>query len=248
MNREKIKLVTNVPLVIDLEDLGTETRTKFPEPEGSVEYRYNVMAGDTTPRPSMIYLPVDGHLAVKRSGAIIGDRIEITKTLFQNRPRFEVRRFSDAQLAVEAPHRPAAPPQQAAAPPQQAVTAPREIRMVAPTPRFSAMVAPTPRFSATVAPPVRPPVAQAAPQRQTYTNGAAVAQVAPPISQMLPERKPDVHPLQERMTRCLEVAYHAHQTAWLNLRAEGIEIDAPTWEDCRCSATTLFIEIQRGGR
>jgi hypothetical protein len=237
MNREKIKLVTNVPLVIDLEDLGTETRTKFPEPEGSVEYRYNVMAGDTTPRPSMIYLPVDGHLAVKRSGAIIGDRIEITKTLFQNRPRFEVRRFSDAQLAVEAPHRPAAPPQQAAAPPQQAVTAPREIRMVAPTPR-----------SATVAPPVRPPVAQAAPQRQTYTNGAAVAQVAPPISQMLPERKPDVHPLQERMTRCLEVAYHAHQTAWLNLRAEGIEIDAPTWEDCRCSATTLFIEIQRGGR
>jgi hypothetical protein len=206
MNREKIKLVTNVPLVIDLEDLGTETSSRSNE---GVEYRYNCNHSGS---PSMIYLPVDGHLAVKRAGAQPGGRIEIAKTLVQNRPRFEVRLFSDAHLAIETPVETPAP-----FAPRPPAPAPREIRMVAPA-------APRPQ------------------QHQPYTNGAAAPQVAYRME------KPEVHPLQEMMTRCLEVGYPANQNAYLALRAQGIEIDPPTWEDVRSTGTSFFTQRMKGDR
>jgi hypothetical protein len=69
-----------------------------------------------------------------------------------------------------------------------------------------------------------------APQQQRVAAPAPPAPIA------------TVHPLQELMTRCLEVGYYANQNAFLNLRAQGIEIDPPTWEDVRATGTSLFIE------
>ena len=183
MTRDKLKLVANVALVIELEDMGVETNSRFHD---DVEYRYNCSHRGSA---SMLYLKVDGHLAVKRSGARIGDEIEITKTLRNGAPVFAVRRSSDAQEPVA----------------------------------------------------TRPTVTMMAPQTQRVPAPAPAVAAAPLAV---------VHPLQEVMTRCLEVGYHANVAAYNNLIAQGIEIDAPIWEDVRATGISFFIERMKreGGR
>jgi hypothetical protein len=204
ISRQKIKLAINVPCVIELDDArGIETKSQFSD---GPEYRYHCSWAGS---PSLLYLPVDGHLAIKRSGAGAGDEIELTKAKANNGSIiYQCRRLSDAH-AIEAP------PQRDAPTP----VAPREIRLVAPAPQ-----------------PAQP--------QQPYTRGATAPQ-REPVKQVHPIAT--VHPLQEMMTRCLEVAYYANQAAYNNLRAQGVEIDAPTWEDVRASGTTFFIQRMKGG-
>lgn len=204
MTRDKIKLIANVPLVLEIEDLGTEKSSRFHD---GVEYCYCCSVAGT---PSIMYLPVDGHLAIKRSGAVVGDELEICKSMFQGRTTFRVRRFSDAQSAPAAP-----------------VPAPQGVRMLAPRQQLAA------RYEVRHSEDVQP-YSQPAPAPERVASAAPVA---------------TVHPMEEMMTRCLLVGYRVNQNAYLKLRAQGVEIDAPTWEDVRSTGTSFFIQrMKEGGR
>jgi hypothetical protein len=69
--RSKIKIITNLPLVITLEDAeGKESNSQFT----GLEMRYSVLESGI---PSTLYLPIDGANALRRSGAQAGEDVEI---------------------------------------------------------------------------------------------------------------------------------------------------------------------------
>ena len=117
MQKSKIKLVTGVPCRFTLEnDKPREMSSKFTD---GVEYMYSVVHQG---EQSILFLPVDGMLAIKRVGAQEGDEVELTKATAQDRSIvYQCRRFSDAHLAMPAP-----PPAPRPAPETQGV------RMLAP--------------------------------------------------------------------------------------------------------------------
>jgi hypothetical protein len=63
MRREKLKLVVGQPLVVELEDLGVEKTSQIYD---GVDYKYAVFHKGAS---YDLYLKVDAHRAVKRSGA-----------------------------------------------------------------------------------------------------------------------------------------------------------------------------------
>jgi hypothetical protein len=87
--------------------------------------------------------------------------------------------------------------------------------------------------------PVAQPIRMLAPRAQEAPRLAA-----PPTAQTVPTS----HPMVDLMTRCLIVGYQANQNAYEQLRARGIEIDPPTWEDVRATGTSLFIERNKQSR
>lgn len=74
-NREKIKPVTNVPLIFEYEagKQGVETTSRFHD---GVEYMYMVIHNG---QHSILFLPVDGHTAVRRLNPREGDSISLLK-------------------------------------------------------------------------------------------------------------------------------------------------------------------------
>lgn len=90
--REKIKIVPNVPLAVTLEDEGKECRS----PLTGLEYRYNVGRGNVA---CTLYLPPDGHAAIRRAGARPGDDVELRKNKHANGQEFWTAAiFSDATM------------------------------------------------------------------------------------------------------------------------------------------------------
>lgn len=137
MRKPKIKLITNVPCVFTLEsNSGKESSSQFSD---GVEYMYSVVCQG---EESILYLPVDGELAIRRSGAQAGDEVQLTKTMQNNRAVFTVRIFSDAHLAVPTPP-PAMP--RAYAPAPRPVETPG-VRMLAP----QSQIAPAPHSVAPI--------------------------------------------------------------------------------------------------
>jgi hypothetical protein len=103
---KKLKLISNVPLVVELENSApVEKTSNFHDGIDCLymlRYRGN---------PAMIFLPVDAALAIKRLGAEPGAEIEIVKKLVNGTAVYSVGLFSDARLSVDAPPAlPAAPP------------------------------------------------------------------------------------------------------------------------------------------
>jgi hypothetical protein len=131
-NRQKLKIIANVPLNVTLEDAnGKESNSQYT----GLEYRYNVQHQGVD---SILYLPVQGAEALRRSGAQSGDDVQITKTMKGNMPVFTVRIFSDASLELPAP-----PPQASAQPDRfdqhmQQQPSPNGIRMLAPRTQLAA--------------------------------------------------------------------------------------------------------------
>jgi hypothetical protein len=122
MTKEKLKLTTNVPCTFTLENAqGKETKSKFHD---GVEYMYSVICRGAS---CLLFLPVDGNIAIRRSGAQAGDEIELLKELHNNRAVFSVRVLG----------KDSAPPPRAAA---QPAPTPAPIRMLSP----QTQVAPAP--------------------------------------------------------------------------------------------------------
>ena len=209
MNREKIKLITNVPLTLELEDAnGAESTSHFHD---GVEYRFMVRHRDS---PSILYLPVDGMLAVKRSQARAGEEIELLKTMANGKPVFTAHRIGQQPL-------PAAP-----AAPQQ----PQPTRLLAPMPQYA-----QPQYAQS---PQHASAQHASAQHASAQHGNAARAIAEPV--------PQVHPLEEVMTRCFVVAGRALWNARQTLLAEGIPTPEPAFEDFRAAAISMWIERSRG--
>jgi hypothetical protein len=98
MTREKLKIVSGVPLQVTLSDMrAREMSSRFHD---GIEYLYSV---EHRGAGCLLYLPVEGHMALKYSGAVEGDDVQITKTHVNgSAPSFHVKRFSDATLTVPA--------------------------------------------------------------------------------------------------------------------------------------------------
>lgn len=96
MQREKLKLIPGVPCTLVLDDaIGRPMNSRF---HSGVEYLYNV---EHRGGGYLLYLPVEGHQALRRIEAAAGDEIQILKTQTQGQaPQFQIRRVSDAELAV----------------------------------------------------------------------------------------------------------------------------------------------------
>lgn len=83
------------------------------------------------------------------------------------------------------------------------------------------------------------------------TNGSAPAQTVairpdPPAAQQ-PEAEAPVHRIEKLLEKCLVTAARAHWRAYQNALKQGVQIDAPNWEDARCTATSLFIHLSENG-
>lgn len=137
MNKPKIKLITNVPCAMVLENPhGKETSSKFHD---GVEYMYSVICQGEA---SVLFLPVDGTLAINRLQPRPGDEVEMLKTMRNNRVEYQARVIS----------RDAEPP-----PPQRQQPAPYErqagqpVRMLAPQSQIRSEPAPFPPSPAALA-------------------------------------------------------------------------------------------------
>jgi hypothetical protein len=144
MTREKIKLIPGVPFMCTLETSeGKPMTSRFHD---GAEYLYSV---NHRGAPSMLYLPVEGHMAIKRLGVRAGDEIQIVKTQTQGQaPEFSVRTVSDATLAV-----PALPP--ATQQPWPALERDNGVRMLAPRSQVAPLAPAAPPPPPAQYPPVR---------------------------------------------------------------------------------------------
>ena len=129
IRREKIKIVTNRPLVIQLEDEGTETHSNYT----GREIRYACLHKGAE---CLLYLPLEADAVLRRIGAQPGDQIELLKSA---NGQYSARVFSDAHLPVgpqPQPTRMLAPQRQQPAqqsqqpPPAQPAKGPGEIHPI----------------------------------------------------------------------------------------------------------------------
>ena len=80
--------------------------------------------------------------------------------------------------------------------------------------------------------------------RPAYRNGNGH-----PAAASQPAAAPaTVHPHEELMARCIELGARANLKAHAALKAAGIELDEPTWEDARATGTSFFIEPNKSTR
>jgi hypothetical protein len=95
IQREKIKLIIGVPLILTVEDIrGQDATSSFT----GEETRFNVLNQGT---PSILYLPRAYANAIAQSGAQAGDEIQVLKTGTNGQtPTHRVRVVSDATLAA----------------------------------------------------------------------------------------------------------------------------------------------------
>jgi hypothetical protein len=68
-----------------------------------------------------------------------------------------------------------------------------------------------------------------------------------PLPEPPPAAAPETHPMEQILTRCLELAARAQWNAYRTAQAEGIAIEGPNWEDVRAAGISLFIERARNG-
>jgi hypothetical protein len=129
MTREKIKMVSGVPLIVTIEDTHAKPMTsRFHD---GTEYLYSVMHRGSS---CLLYLPVEGHEAMLRLGARAGDEVQLVKQQTQGQaPTFTARAVSDAHLAI--PALPPPPPPQYSQPAPAAVA--QGVRMLAPQTQFA---------------------------------------------------------------------------------------------------------------
>ena len=84
----------------------------------------------------------------------------------------------------------------------------------------------------------QPTVTRQPPQQQKAVLGRAASNAIAPPAQAIPQS----HPMEDLMVRCLVVGARANLRAYEELRRQGIETEAPIWEDFRATGTSLFIE------
>lgn len=89
----------------------------------------------------------------------------------------------------------------------------------------------------------------------TNGNGAPAAraleqEAAEHVAATAVAPRPEVHPLEELLERCLFVAARANVKAYRKLVAEGyLEMaDTPNWGDSRSTAISLFIHLSQNGK
>ncbi|MGH9772202.1 MAG: hypothetical protein ACRD4Q_10965 [Candidatus Acidiferrales bacterium] len=90
ITRERIKPAADVPLVVTLEDTNApESHSQYT----GLEYRYNVNVEGAA---AFIYLPPAAHQQIQKSGAQIGDQIQIVKSLRGKQAFYSIQVLSDA--------------------------------------------------------------------------------------------------------------------------------------------------------
>lgn len=119
MNRENLKLAVNTKLIVRIEDMNAKECTS--RYHDGIEYRYSVMRAENG-LAAFLYLPVDGHLAMRRANLSAGDDVELIKTMRMGQAQYGVTILGDAtepyepqpqtaRLVAPAPPRQALPPQ-----------------------------------------------------------------------------------------------------------------------------------------
>lgn len=208
MNRIKLKLMMAEPIVFTLEHPvdGQECQSRFSD---GPEWRFNIVYQR---QDAQIYLPVDGKLAIKRSGARDGDEIQLVKQMRNQTLEYQALKTNDGTLAVPSFYSGPAALQNPYDGPTGGNVVPHKngngVRMLAP-------------------------------QRQEVVQ-AVVRPLPAPAAQT--EDGVSGSPLAEQIQRCYVEAGRAIYTAWEQLNKEGYKfVDPPTIEDVRCGGTSLFI-------
>ncbi len=235
MQREKIKPIVDVPLLLQMETVsGQEASSVY----NGVEYRYNVVHEN---RPSVIYLPAEGRDAIVRAQPVPGDYVELLKQKRGAHIVFQAQVLGDAYeqgYAEDTPQRhahwenepqPTMPPRPtrlngvANGVTRNGGVSQGGVRLMAPAPARAAL------------PP--PP----GPQRAQQQHQAA-GQAQPP--------RPDdlsVSPIAQQVAGCLRVALDAWEEIRKYARERyGVEIQYTT-EDIRATGTSVFIQRSSGG-
>ncbi len=139
MNRENLKLAVNTKLIVRIEDMNAkECTSRFHD---GIEYRYSVMRAENG-LAAFLYLPVDGHLAMRRANVSAGDDVELIKTMRMGQAQYGVTILGDATE----------PPSAQAPPPRGDEPQPQTARLVAPAPPRQAPPQPITRGAVALAP------------------------------------------------------------------------------------------------
>lgn len=227
MVREKIKLLMGTPLVVLLEDThGEERSSKFSD---GVEYRFNVTYGAVA---CHLYLPVDGKLALSRSGALAGDEVEICKRMKNQSLEFTARVIGDARTLGRSGPGPAQSPAGWTPGPARIEAPPpaREARQAALADSGPAPFAPMPAYAH----------GAAAPQ-SGFTSGAAARQFAPaPLT--APASVPS--PATVLMAQCLMAAVDIAVGVESYAKAKGKALTFNE-EDVRAMGISLHINLSK---
>lgn len=223
MEREVIKLQTDVPVVVLL-DYGPEGK----EVKGQFGVQYQFTLNNDS---AVMWIDPQARDALRRSGAQAGDEVEILKQQKGKAVSYGVRLVSDAQPSAPAA-RPAPRGAKASGLPARAYypavpgngAAPAPAQAIEQQARTAEYVTRELK-SARVGEPARPAPEASAPQQP---------------------RQPEVHPITEQLAKCLRSAVDACKQAQDYAREQQLGIQF-TSEDVRAIGLSVYIGQQRNG-